>query len=132
MVPGTPLLVEAERGEFSPLSEQEMLAEPKTFVEHLTCDCSFITHHTVSDENLTGPHFLQHWSMRSGMETSPEWRLSGKASFRCKSLQLSNAPESWSFIFHCLLTTEKQKAEETAFSSAFSFKKYRTITVAPE
>ena len=57
MVPGTPLLVEAERGEFSPLSEQEMLAEPKTFVEHLTCDCNFITHHTVSDENLIGPPF---------------------------------------------------------------------------
>lgn len=59
LFPGTPLLEEAERGEFQPLSEQEMLIELKTFVEHLTCDCSFITHHTVSGANLTGPHFLQ-------------------------------------------------------------------------
>ncbi len=59
LFPGTPLLKEAERGEFQPLSEQEMLLELKTFVEHLTCDCTFITHHTVSGANLTGPHFLQ-------------------------------------------------------------------------
>ncbi len=59
LFPGTPLLEEAERGEFSPLSEQEMLTELKTFVENLTCDCSFITHHTVSGANLSGPHFLQ-------------------------------------------------------------------------
>ncbi len=59
LFPGTPLLEEAERGEFMPLTEQEMLAELKTFVEHLTCDCTFITHHTVSGTNLTGPHFLQ-------------------------------------------------------------------------
>ena len=58
LFPGTPLLEEAERGEFSPLSEQEMLVELKTFVERLTCDCSFITHHTVSGVNLTGPNFL--------------------------------------------------------------------------
>lgn len=31
----------------------------KLFVEHLTCDCSFITHHTVSGANLTGLHFLK-------------------------------------------------------------------------
>ena len=36
-----------------------MLQELKTFVENLTCDCSFITHHTVSGKNLTGPNFLQ-------------------------------------------------------------------------
>lgn len=24
-----------------------------------TCDCSFITHHTVSGKNLTGPDFLK-------------------------------------------------------------------------
>ena len=35
-----------------------MLIELKTFVEHLTCDCYFITHHTVSGKNLTGPDFL--------------------------------------------------------------------------
>ncbi len=59
LFPGTPLLEEAERGEFTPLSEREMLIELKTFVEHLTCDCYFITHHTVSGKNLTGPNFLQ-------------------------------------------------------------------------
>ena len=59
LFPGTPLLEEADRGEFAPLSEKEMLTELKTFVEHLTCDCTFITHHTVSGQNLTGPDFLQ-------------------------------------------------------------------------
>lgn len=29
-----------------PLSEREMLKELKLFVENLTCDCSFIIHHT--------------------------------------------------------------------------------------
>ena len=55
---GTPLLDEAERGEFDPLSEKEMLEELKLFVENLTCDCSFITHHTISGVNLSGPDFL--------------------------------------------------------------------------
>ena len=59
LFPGTPLLEEAQRGEFDPLSEKEMLIELKTFVEHLTCDCTFITHHTVSGKNLTGPNFLE-------------------------------------------------------------------------
>ena len=59
LFPGTPLLEEARRGEFDPLSEQEMLEELKLFVENLTCDCSFITHHTVSGANLTGPNFLK-------------------------------------------------------------------------
>lgn len=58
LFPGTPLLEEAARGEFTPLSEKEMLIELKTFAEHLTCDCTFITHHTVSGKNLTGPNFL--------------------------------------------------------------------------
>ena len=58
LFPKTPLLEEAKRGEFEPLSEKEMLIELKTFVEHLTCDCSFITHHTISGANLTGPDFL--------------------------------------------------------------------------
>lgn len=58
LFPGTPLLEEAEKGEFTPLSEKEMLIELRTFVEHLTCDCTFITHHTVSGKNLTGPDFL--------------------------------------------------------------------------
>lgn len=56
LFPGTPLLEEAQRGEFTPLSEQEMLEELKLFVENLTCDCAFITHHTVSGQNLTGPN----------------------------------------------------------------------------
>ncbi len=59
LFPGTPLLDEAQRGEFTPLSEQEMLIELKTFVENLECDCGFITHHTVSGANLTGPDFLR-------------------------------------------------------------------------
>ena len=63
LFPGTPLLEEANRGEFHPLSEKEMLIELKTFIEHLTCDCSFITHHTVSGKNLTGPDFLKRKEM---------------------------------------------------------------------
>ena len=59
LFPGTPLLEEAQRGEFTPLSEKEMLEELLLFVENLTCDCTFITHHTVSGKNLTGPDFLQ-------------------------------------------------------------------------
>jgi len=58
LFPGTPLLDEANRGEFDPLSEREMLEEVLLFVENLTCDCSFITHHTIGGENLTGPDFL--------------------------------------------------------------------------
>ena len=57
LCPGTPLLEEAQRGEFDPLTEKEMLEELKLFVENLTVDCSFITHHTVA-ANLTGPDFL--------------------------------------------------------------------------
>ena len=57
LFPGTPLLEEARREEFDPLSEKEMLEELKLFVENLTVDCSFITHHTVA-ANLTGPNFL--------------------------------------------------------------------------
>lgn len=57
LFPGTPLLEEAQRGEFDPLSEKEMLEELKLFVEDLTCDCAFITHHTVA-ANLTGSYFL--------------------------------------------------------------------------
>lgn len=56
---GTPLLEDVERGAFTPLSEREMLIELKTFAEHLTCDCDFITHHTVSGKNLSGPRFLE-------------------------------------------------------------------------
>ena len=58
LFPGTPLLEEAQRGEFDPLSEREMLEELKTFVENLNVDCSFITHHTVA-ANLTGLDFLK-------------------------------------------------------------------------
>ncbi len=59
LFPGTPLLEEAQRGEFQPLSEREMLIELKSFAENLTCNCTFITHHTVSGTNLTGPDFLR-------------------------------------------------------------------------
>lgn len=59
LFPGTPLLEEAGKDEFTPLSEKDMLIELKTFVEHLTCDYTFITHHTVSGRNLTGPSFLE-------------------------------------------------------------------------
>ena len=55
---GTPLLEEAQRREFDTLTEKEMLEELKIFVENLTVDCTFITHHTVA-ANLTGPNFLK-------------------------------------------------------------------------
>ncbi|WP_350454339.1 radical SAM protein [Slackia heliotrinireducens] len=58
LFPGTPLLEEAQAGEFDPLSEREMLEELLLFVENLTCDCKFITHHTIGGENLSGPNFL--------------------------------------------------------------------------
>ena len=58
LFPGTPLLEEAQRGEFDPLTEKEMLEELKCFVENLTCECAFITHHTISGVNLSGPGFL--------------------------------------------------------------------------
>lgn len=59
LFPGTTLLEEAERCEFTPLSEKEMLEEHLLFVENLSCDCHFITHHTVSGNNLSGPDFLK-------------------------------------------------------------------------
>lgn len=58
LFPGTPLLEETQRGQFTPLTEKEMLIEMKTFVEHLTCDCYFNTHHT-SGIHLSGPDFLK-------------------------------------------------------------------------
>ena len=58
LFPQTPLLEEAKKGEFDPLSEKDLLIELKTFVEHLTCNCKFNTHHT-SGINLTGPDFLR-------------------------------------------------------------------------
>ena len=54
LFPGTPLLEEAERGEFTPLDEREMMQELHTFLQHLTCDCELNTHHT-STLHLTGP-----------------------------------------------------------------------------
>ena len=54
LFPGTPLLDEAQRGEFAPLTEREMIEELLTFVQTLSCDCLFTTHHT-SSLNLTGP-----------------------------------------------------------------------------
>ena len=56
--PTRPLLDEARAGEFDPLDERGMLEKVLLFVENLTCDCSFITHHTIGGANLTGPDFL--------------------------------------------------------------------------
>ena len=52
LFPGTPLLKEAQNGEFTPLTEKELLIELRTFIEHLEVDCYFITHHTVA-KNLS-------------------------------------------------------------------------------
>lgn len=54
LFPGTPLLEETGRGEFTPLDEREMKQELHTFLQHLTCDCELNTHHT-STLHLTGP-----------------------------------------------------------------------------
>ena len=54
LFPGTPLLEEARRGEFTPLTERELMLELKDFLEALTCDCELNTHHT-SSMNLSGP-----------------------------------------------------------------------------
>ena len=55
---GTELQKEAERGEFTPCTERELMIELKTFIENLTIDFSrFITHHT-SSSNLNCNNFL--------------------------------------------------------------------------
>ena len=56
------------RGKFNPLTEKEMLEELKLFVENMTCDCSFITHHTFSGINLSGPDFLEKDSIVVALE----------------------------------------------------------------
>lgn len=53
LFPGTPLLEEAQKGEFTPLNEKELLIELRTFIENLEVDAPFITHHTVA-ANLSG------------------------------------------------------------------------------
>ena len=58
LFPGTPLVEEAQRGEFTPVTERELMQELLTFLELLTCDCELNTHHT-SSMNLTGPDFLK-------------------------------------------------------------------------
>lgn len=45
---GTPLIKDIEEGKWTALSEKEMLEELLLFVENLTCDCRFTSHHTVS------------------------------------------------------------------------------------
>lgn len=57
LFPGTPLLEEAQRGEFDPQTEKELLIELRDFVANLETDSYFITHHT-SGAQLTGPDFL--------------------------------------------------------------------------
>ncbi|MCR4745984.1 MAG: radical SAM protein [Lachnospiraceae bacterium] len=59
LFPGTPLIDDVNKGKFTPLSEKEMLEELLLFVENLDCDCSFITHHTISGTNLSGHDFLK-------------------------------------------------------------------------
>ncbi len=51
---GTPLLDESRCGQFTPLTERELMEELKTFLELLSCDCELNTHHT-SSMNLTSP-----------------------------------------------------------------------------
>ena len=99
------LLEEAQRGEFNPLSEKEMLEELKLFVENLTCDCSFITHHTISGDNLSGPDFLSRkdkssprWSIRSATVIWIGWRHFGGTKERCNVLIRNNCRESGYFI----------------------------------
>ena len=58
LFPDTPLLEEAKKGKFMPLTEEEMIIELRTFVENLNVDCYFNTHHT-SSINLSGPNFLK-------------------------------------------------------------------------
>ena len=58
LFPGTQLLEETRRGEFTPLNEKEMMEELKLFLENLNIDADFITHHT-SSMNLSGPSFLK-------------------------------------------------------------------------
>ena len=50
LFPGTPLRDEAERDEFDPLTEAEMLQELREFALVLECDCAFSTHHNVVAE----------------------------------------------------------------------------------
>ena len=45
---GTPLIKDMEEGKWTPLNEKEMLEELLLFVENLTCDCRFTSHHTIS------------------------------------------------------------------------------------
>lgn len=54
LFPGTPLLEEAERGEFTPLDERELMQELHTFLSLLDRDCELNTHHT-SSLHLSGP-----------------------------------------------------------------------------
>lgn len=58
LFPETDLAKEAKEGEFTPLTEKEMLEEYKLFLEHLDTDTTLITHHTMLGLNLTGLDFL--------------------------------------------------------------------------
>lgn len=45
---GMPLIKDMEEDKRKPFNEKEMLEELLLFVENLTCDCRFTSHHTVS------------------------------------------------------------------------------------
>ena len=54
---GTPLIEDMNEGKWTQLTEKEMLEELLLFIENLTYNCRFITHHTVS-ANLNTDKFL--------------------------------------------------------------------------
>lgn len=54
---GTPLIKDMNEGKWTQLTEREMMEELLLFIENLTCDCRFITHHTIS-ANLNTDRFL--------------------------------------------------------------------------
>ena len=54
---GTPLLAEAEKGDFDPLDEKGLMEELLLFLETLECDSRLITHHTISMD-LNDDNFL--------------------------------------------------------------------------
>lgn len=58
LFPGTPLIEEVKQADSHRCQKVRCWGELKLFAEHLNCDCSFITHHTISGRNLSGPDFM--------------------------------------------------------------------------